>query len=102
MGIGQFLSFPRTTVSYLNSQVQFTCSIETPWILIWEVDNIRARYLGWRSISFRTVITHEMATSTLSITASLANNNSEIACVSILSNSQEGGRITAFLYIQGV
>ena len=99
--VGQFLSVPRTTTAYLNSQVQFTCSIEAPWILLWEVDSIQARFLGSRNISFSTVTTHEVATSTLYITASLVNNNSEISCISESISSQEFPRATAFLYVQG-
>ena len=101
--IGQFFSIPATTTSYLNSQVQFTCGVEAPGILVWEVDNIRARFLGSRSISFSTTSTRQAATSTLYITASLANNNSEIACISISSiTSHEIARAKAFLYIQGM
>lgn len=100
--IGQFLTVPSTTVSYLNTQVQFTCGVEAPWLLTWEVDSIQARHLGWRSISFSTVTTREDETSTLYITATLANNNSEISCISITTNGQEVGRATAFLHIQGI
>ena len=101
--IGQFSSVPRTETSYLNHQVQFTCGVETPWILTWEVDHdgVAAIYLSSRNVTFSTLTTHEDEISTLYIKASLANNNSEIACISISANGQEIARATAFLYIQG-
>ena len=99
---GQFLTAPSTLTSYLNSQVQFYCGVEAPWLSRWEVDGTHARYLGWRSISFNTVTTLEAQISTLYITATLANNNSEITCISIAVSGEEVARATAFLYIQGM
>ena len=100
--IGQFRMVPSTIVSYLNSQVEFTCGVEAPWFLRWEVDGIQARYLGWRGVRFNTVTTREDETSTLYVTTSLANNSSEIVCISITTSDQEVARATAFLYIQGI
>ena len=102
MHVGQFLTAPSTVTSYLNTQVQFYCGVEAPWLSRWEVDGIQARYLGWRSISFKTVTTLEAQTSTLYITGSLANNNSEIVCISITIYGEEVARATAFFYIQGI
>lgn len=87
----------------MNQQVQFTCGVEAPSILTWEVDGIAARYLSSRNVTFNTSTIHEDETSTLYIKASLANNNSEIACISVSISAigQEIARTTAFLYIQG-
>jgi hypothetical protein len=98
---GQISSVPRTETSYLNSQVCFTCTVEAPWILTWEVDGTAARYLSARNVTFNTITTREVETSTLYIMASSVNNNSEIACVPVSANGQEIGRAVAFLYIQG-
>ena len=96
------MSVPSTTLSYLNSQVEFTCRVEAPWLLRWEVDSIQARYLGWRGVRFNTITAREDETSTLYVTTSLVNNSSEIVCISITTSGQEVARATAFLYIQGI
>ena len=99
---GQISTVPRTEISYLNSQVRFTCIVEAPWILKWEVNGIAARFLSARNVSFNTITTREVETSSLYIMASLINNNSEIACISRSASGQEIARAVAFLYIQGM
>ena len=96
------MTTPNTTTSYLNSNVRFSCGVQAPWILKWEVDGIEARFLGSRGITFSTFTTQEDQTSTLDVMASLANNNSEISCLVIsIYDHQEIDRATAFLFIQG-
>ena len=99
---GQISSVPRTEISYLNSHVRFNCTVEAPWILTWEVDGTAARFLSARNVSFNTITTREVERSTLHIMASLINNNSEIACISVSASGQEIARAVAFLYVQGM
>ena len=101
--IGQFLTAPNTITSYLNNNVQFSCGVQAPWILKWEVDGIEARFLGSRGITFNTFTTQEDQTSTLDVMASLFNNNSEISClvISIHDHHEIVDQATAFLFVQG-
>ena len=76
--------------------VQFTCGIDSGH-LIWEVDGIEARLLGHRNITF---VIHDLY-STLSIEASVVNNNSEIVCIKNAVREPEVSSTPAYLYVQG-
>lgn len=100
---GQFSLVPSSVTSYFGRLVQFTCGVEAPGILTWEVDGIEARYLHTRNITFYTETAVDAETSTLSIAATTTNNNSEIICISSFINGQEIARTpSVFLYVQGV
>ena len=107
MILGQFSLVPRSVTTLLNRQVQFNCGTDaTGHTLKWEVDGIKARLLHSRNISSRTDYDPSSqsayyAMSTLSITASLANNNSETTCILSVFGGGEVARASAFLYVQG-
>lgn len=98
----QFNLIPSSVVVYLNDeQVHFTCGTWEHGLLSWVVDSIEARLpeIQNRGVSY----INSAGISTLSISASLHNNNSELVCV--LSDPSTGGVIartlSAYLIVQG-
>ena len=77
--------------------IEFTCGIDNGF-LIWEVNQIEARHLNHRNISFLT----ESLFSTLFVEASLLNNNSEITCIKSSLSLPDISSQPAYLYIQGM
>ena len=99
---GQFSTLPAPVTSFLGRHVHFTCGVDAPGILTWEVDGLRARSLQARNITFSTERTGMSETSVLSVATTVSNNNSEITCISRYFNGTEIARSPpAFLYIQG-
>ena len=98
----EFDQIPTSKVVYLKNQsVHFTCGTQKYGFLTWEVDDIEARLpeVQNRIVSY----VNSGGVSTLSIAASLQNNNSKIVClVRDLSSGHEIARTPrAYLRVQG-
>ena len=87
----------------MGHQAEFTCKVDAPDFLTWEVDTIPANNLNIaRNVTFRTERTGENEVSTLFIVATMINNNSKIICIASHIGGNEIARTQpAFLYVQG-
>ena len=100
---GQLILLPTSATAFLNEGVEFMCKIELPGFIQWEVNGMtNSSFFTARNINFTFLRTPSSETSTMSIAATIANNNSEIVCITVSRAQTEIARSPAvYLYIQG-
>ena len=100
---GQLISLPTSATAFLNEEAEFMCEIELPGFIQWEVNGMtESTFFTAQNISFTFLRTSSSETSNMSIAATIANNNSEIVCITVSRTQTEIARSPAvFLYIQG-